>query len=79
MFETSPYFDRLRGNIREVSLPGLMARYDEIRAHLPDELLKYRVDYIYTNRSQTPAIVPGWKNSRVLQTDDGTLWHLQRN
>ena len=79
MFESSPYFDSLRGNIREESLPGLMARYGEIRAHLPDELLKYRVDYIYTNRSQTPAIVPGWKNSRVLQTDDGTLWHLQRN
>jgi hypothetical protein len=79
MFEHSPYFDGDKHRIFEPYVPKLLAEYRDIRYNIPAELLHFRVNYIYTEKGQTPALVTGWHVAVVLQTQDGDLWKLQQD
>jgi hypothetical protein len=78
MFEHSPYFNIAEGNIQPGYLPIVLAKYDDVRAHLPEELQKFRVDFVFVSNAQMPPAISGWQMQAVLGTQDGTLWRLRR-
>ncbi len=74
LFEHSPFLDPRTDRLRDSVLAGVLHRYQEM--DVAQALGRYRVDYLYTHNSETPAAVVGWKVIPVLRTEEGTLWSL---
>jgi hypothetical protein len=75
LFEHSPFIYLGTHDIADQVLPSVLEQYR--RMNLGAMLQKFRVDYIYGRRDESPVAIPGFYVRRVLDTPEGTLWHLE--
>jgi hypothetical protein len=75
---TYTYFLFVSGNQSyNMALPGskLTPLLEDYRGlDLASELGRWRLNYVYGNGSETPAVVPGWSFRRVYGNEFGNVW-----
>jgi hypothetical protein len=78
LFEFSEKYQRIRAERRVAPdrIDGVVRWYTSM--DVPQELERFRVDYVWMKGDGVPAAVVGWRFVQVLQTKEGRLWHLIR-
>ncbi|HEY4045960.1 MAG TPA: hypothetical protein VGM27_03750, partial [Acidobacteriaceae bacterium] len=76
LYEWSPYRDMMKPSLSPLGIAKATARYRNL--NLPDELLRYRVNYVYASRAKRPPAIPGWETHEVFQTGGAVLWRLEK-
>lgn len=74
LFEQSPLLDLGTRGLTQAALAAALERFQQMNP--AQELQRFRVDYLYTRKEETPVAPTGWTLDPVLRTEDGTLWHL---
>jgi hypothetical protein len=74
LFERSPLLNLGTRGLTEAAVASALERFQQMNP--TQELQRFRVNYLYTQKQETPVAPSGWTLEPVLRTEDGTLWHM---